>query len=53
MKISGTKVTVKNLQWGTIKLIFDYHDDSYKEIINKRGYTLEDLLGQVGGFLGT
>ena len=29
-----------------------YFQDSYKEIVNHRGYTLETLMGQVGGFAG-
>ena len=29
-----------------------YFQDAYKEIVNHRGYTLETLMGQVGGFVG-
>ena len=35
-----------------LKLAFKYGQDEYKEIINKRAYTVETLLGQVGGFVG-
>ena len=35
-----------------LKLVFKYGQDEYKEIINKRAYTVETLLGQVGGFVG-
>ena len=35
-----------------LKFIFKYGQDEYKEIINKRAYTIETLLGQVGGFVG-
>ena len=35
-----------------LKLVFKYEQDEYKEITNKRAYTVETLLGQVGGFVG-
>ena len=35
-----------------LKLVFKHEQDEYKEITNKRAYTVETLLGQVGGFVG-
>ena len=34
------------------KILFEYQQDSYKEIVDKRGFTSQDLLGNVGGFVG-
>ena len=34
------------------KVFFEYQQDSYKEIVDKRGFTSQDLLGNVGGFVG-
>ena len=34
------------------KMVFGYEQENYKEIINKRAYTSENLLGQIGGFIG-
>ncbi len=35
-----------------LSIIFRYEPDYYKEILNKRAYTSEDLLAQVGGYVG-
>ena len=34
------------------KIFFEYQQDTYKEIVEKRGFTSLDLLGNVGGFVG-
>ena len=36
----------------TFKMFFEYQQHSYKEMVNKRGFTAQDLLSQVGGFVG-
>ena len=38
---------------GQLKLYFRYNQDVYKEIVNARAFTIETLLGQIGGFVGT
>ena len=35
-----------------LKLIFSHNVNSYKEVANTKAYTIEMLLGQVGGFVG-
>ena len=35
-----------------LSIIFRYEPDYYKEILNKRAFTSEDLLAQVGGYVG-
>ena len=47
----GVMKGVKN-DSDTFKIFFDYQQDSYKEIVDKRGFTSLDLLGNVGGFVG-
>ena len=39
-----------NLERGSIS--FHYSSDWYKEILNKRAFTLETFFGQIGGFIG-
>ena len=39
-----------NLEKGSIS--FHYSSDWYKEILNKRAFTLETFFGQIGGFIG-
>ena len=53
MRISVAVMKGGSNKPNSIKLEFNYHQNSYKDIINKRGFTSEDLLGQVGGFVGT
>ena len=42
----------RNSQPGQLKLYFLYNQDVYKEIVNTRAFTVETLLGQIGGFVG-
>ena len=54
MKISAIKWENEASEWAPdiVDLGFIYFQDSYKIIVNHRGYTLETLMGQVGGFVG-
>ena len=57
MKISATKweneaTYVSDNVSEIVAFAVIYFQDSYKEIVNHRGYTLETLMGQVGGFVG-
>ena len=51
MKVS---VATRNIDSrpGELKLFFLYNQDVYKEIVNTRAFTVETLLGQIGGFVG-
>lgn len=57
MMISSTNKEIKRPCYlgmtGILTLRFYYDQGLYREIINTQGYTIETLLGQVGGYVGT
>ena len=50
--ITTTSGNANFIAEGTLRLKLEYHHNLYREILNKRAYTSETLLGQVGGFVG-